>query len=81
MTQPLPVDAAADQRSDVDLPFLYHRLNNQLGVVLAHAELLESKAASDLERARATQVVASLLDALATTKMIRHRTSLVGRAQ
>ena len=26
---------------------LFHRLNNQLGVILAHAELLETKAADD----------------------------------
>ena len=41
-----------------DLRALFHRLNNQLGTILAHAELLESKAPSDLERKRATQIVA-----------------------
>jgi len=80
VTQVLPVDLG-DSRPDPDLLFLYHRLNNQLGVVLAHAELLESKAANDLERARATQVVASVLDALATSRQIRYRTNSVAHAQ
>jgi hypothetical protein len=62
---------------DPELRLLFHTLNNQLGIVLAHAELLESKAANDFERARASQVITSVLDALATTKLIRHRTNLV----
>ena len=38
-----------------DLRLLFHRLNNQLGVILAHAELLESKAADDVSRAPPTE--------------------------
>ena len=53
---------------------LFHRLNNQLGIVLAHAELLEAKAADQTDRIRATQVVTSVLDAMSTTREIRHRT-------
>lgn len=53
---------------------LFHRLNNQLGIVLAHAELLEAKAAEQADRVRATQVVTSVLDALSTAREIRHRT-------
>jgi hypothetical protein len=53
---------------------LFHRLNNQLGIVLAHAELLEAKAADEADRMRATQVVTSVLDAMGTTREIRHRT-------
>ncbi len=30
-----------------DLRLLFHRLNNQLGIILAHAELLESKATDE----------------------------------
>ena len=45
-----------------DLPLLFHRLNNQLSVVLANAELLEGKAVDPAQRARAGQVVASALD-------------------
>ena len=37
---------------------LFHRLNNQLGIILAHAELLEAKATDEAHRARAAQVVA-----------------------
>jgi hypothetical protein len=55
-----------------DLRLLLHRLNNQLGIILAHAELLEAKASDDMSRARATQVVASALDAMGTAKEIRH---------
>jgi hypothetical protein len=54
---------------------LFHQLNNQLGIILANAELLESKAADDLSRRRAAQVVASVLDAMATAKEIRARFS------
>lgn len=55
-----------------DLPLLFHRLNNQLGIVLAHGELLEAKAEDELTRVRAAQVVASVLDAMATAREIRH---------
>ena len=54
-----------------ELRLLYHRLNNQLGIILAHAELLESKVTDDIHRARAAQVVASALEAMGTAKEIR----------
>jgi hypothetical protein len=54
-----------------ELRLLFHRLNNQLGIILAHAELLEAKAGDDANRARAAQVVSSALDAMATAKEIR----------
>ena len=50
---------------------LFHQLNNQLGIILAHAELLESKASDDMSRARAAQVVSSALEAMNTAKEIR----------
>ena len=53
---------------------LFHRLNNQLGIILAHAELLETKASDEKTRARASQVVASVLDAMTTAKEIRRHT-------
>ena len=46
-----------------ELRLLFHRLNNQLGIILANAELLEVKAADEMGRARASQVVASVLEA------------------
>ena len=58
-----------------ELRLLFHRLNNQLGIILAHAELLESKAPDDMNRARAAQVVASVVDAMGTANEIRRRTS------
>jgi hypothetical protein len=54
-----------------ELRLLFHRLNNQLGIILANAELLEAKATDDIHRARAGQVVASALEAMGTAKEIR----------
>ena len=54
-----------------ELRRLFHRLNNQLGIILAHAELMEQKSTDDTSRARATQVVSSVLDAMGTAKEIR----------
>jgi hypothetical protein len=54
-----------------ELRLLFHRLNNQLGIILAHAELLEAKAVDEPSRARAAQVVSSVLDAMGTTREIR----------
>jgi hypothetical protein len=50
---------------------LIHRLNNQLGVILAHAELLEAKAADAGQRARAMQVVSAALQAMSLAREIR----------
>lgn len=61
-----------------DLRALFHRLNNQLGIVLAHAELLEARAADDANRARAAQVVASTLEAMATAKQLRQLSESAG---
>jgi hypothetical protein len=54
-----------------ELRTLFHRLNNQLGIILAHAELMERKSADEASRARAAQVVSSVLDAMSTAKEIR----------
>lgn len=53
------------------LNVLFHRLNNQLGIVLAHAELLEAKLGDELCRSRASQVISSVMGALNTAKEIR----------
>jgi hypothetical protein len=58
-----------------ELRTLFHRLNNQLGIILAHAELLEAKAPDDMNRARAAQVVAGALEAMLTAKEIRRLSS------
>ena len=52
---------------------LIHKLNNQLGIILANAELLEAKSGEDVARARASQLVASALEALTTAREIRLR--------
>jgi hypothetical protein len=71
---------AADHRTPVhsvsdtpDLGLLFHRLNNQLGIILANAELLEAKSADEMGRARAAQVVSSVLEAMTTAREIRRR--------
>jgi hypothetical protein len=64
-------DAAGGDTGDLGL--LFHRLNNQLGIILANAELLEVKSADEMARARAAQVVASVLDAMTTAREIRLR--------
>jgi len=58
-----------------ELRQLFHRLNNQLGIILAHAELLEAKSVDDVNRARAAQVVTSALEAMATAREIRQQTA------
>ena len=62
-----PMDASPELR------LLFHRLNNQLGIILANAELLEAKALDEATRARAAQVVASALDAMTTANEIRRQ--------
>jgi hypothetical protein len=64
-----------------ELRTLFHRLNNQLGIILAHAELLEAKAPDDMNRARAAQVVSGALDAMGTAQEIRRLTTDLTDAQ
>jgi hypothetical protein len=67
-------DPLAEHGTD-DLRSLIHRLNNQLGVILAHAELLEAKAPDEGHRARATQVVSAALQAMGLAREIRSNMS------
>jgi hypothetical protein len=66
-----PSSTAADDAAELGL--LFHRLNNQLGIILANAELLEAKSPEDMGRARASQVIASVVDAMQTAREIRRR--------
>jgi hypothetical protein len=66
----LPTRRTMDDDSP-ELRLLFHRLNNQLGIILAHAELLEAKVADEASRARAAQVVTSVLEAMGTAKELR----------
>jgi hypothetical protein len=63
-----PMDEAPELR------LLFHQLNNQLGIILAHAELLEAKVADEGGRSRAAQVVAKALEAMTTAREIRQKT-------
>jgi hypothetical protein len=56
---------------DAELRQLFHKLNNQLGIILSHGELLELKSTDASNKSRATQVVSGALEALATTRLIR----------
>jgi len=65
---------SGDAQASPALTELFHRLNNQLGVILAHAELVESKAVDEAVRARANLIVTSALGAMETVRTIRART-------
>ena len=54
-----------------ELRQLFHTLNNQLGIILSHAELLEAKAQDERQKARASQVVLAAVEALTTARQIR----------
>ena len=68
------VTPAPASNESPDLGLLFHRLNNQLGIILANAELLEAKLPDEAGRARANQIVSGVLDALATAREIRLKT-------
>jgi len=74
----MPDPVPSVPQGEPDLREMFHRLNNQLGIILAHAELLESKAVDSADRARAAQVVASTLEAMATTRDLRRRAEVAG---
>jgi len=54
-----------------ELRQLFHTLNNQLGIILSHAELIEAKAQDERQKARASQVVIATVEALTTARNIR----------
>jgi hypothetical protein len=54
-----------------DLSQVFHRLNNQLGIILANAELLEARLTDDSQRARAGQVVSGALEAISAVQDLR----------
>jgi hypothetical protein len=61
-----------------DLRDMFHRLNNQLGIILANAELLEAKATDETSKSRAAQLIASTLQAMETARELRDRTESAG---
>ncbi len=54
-----------------DLSQVFHRLNNQLGVILANAELLEARLTDDTQRARGGQVVNGAPEAFSAVQDLR----------
>ena len=52
-----------------------HGLNNQLGVSLANAELLEHRLGDDANRVRASLVVSGTLEAITTAQRLRQALS------
>jgi hypothetical protein len=64
--------------STPDLPRVFHRLNNQLGIILANAELLEARLTEENQRARASQVVSGALEAISTIQDLRRLVGLQG---
>jgi hypothetical protein len=76
----MPALTAPAVAPDGDLTQLFHQLNNQLGIILANAELLEHRLQDETHRARAGQVVAGALEAIRTTQRIR-QTAIPATAQ
>ena len=56
-----------------ELGALFHRLNNQLGIILANAELLDAQLEDDASRARASQIVTSVVEAISAARYIQER--------
>ena len=67
----VPGTTAHDPRAASEVISLFHRLNNQLGVILANSELLESKLADDTHKVRAAQVVTGALEAIGIVQHLR----------
>lgn len=69
---PFPRTGPAPESGLAERNALFHRLNNQLGVILANAELLESRLREqEGARARAEQIVAGAIAAIGTARDIR----------
>ena len=73
---PVP-GATQDARNAPDLVSLFHRLNNQLGVILANSELLESKLADDAHKVRAAQVVTGALEAIGIVQHLKRAVGVI----
>ncbi len=66
-TDPFQMEQPTDSRA------LFHRLNNQLGIILANAELLEAKLKDETSRSRAAQIVTSAVEVISVARHIRER--------
>ena len=70
-----PLDSRQVEAGPADLSQVFHRLNNQLGVILANAELLEARLTEETQRARAGQVVSGALEAISAIQDLRRLVS------
>ena len=77
VSQPGGAPVSESKASD-EMNRLFHRLNNQLGIVLAHAEMLEEKSMEEVQRQHASRVVASVIDAHNTSREIRRLSDAAG---
>ena len=73
---PFPAPSAGKVRFSVeqdfpDLRSLLHQLNNQLVIILANAELLESRLESKDGTVRASHIVSGAIEAIALADNIR----------
>lgn len=66
----IPVETG-QQVQPTDLRGLFHQLGNQLGVILANAELMEMKSPDPAQRDRAMHVVDAALQAVEIARSIR----------
>ena len=73
---PYPCGRPVPVGDEPELRALLHRLNNQLGIILANAELLETRLGDGPSRSRANQIVAIAVDAIGTARDIRSRVAL-----
>ncbi len=67
-----PDESSRTETLAPDVVSLFHRLNNQLGVILANSELLENKLSDETQRTRAAQVVTGALEAIGIVQHLKH---------
>ncbi len=70
-----PYDGSVLCGEEPGLGHRLHRLNNQLGIILANPELLETKLGKSSGRSKANQIVTSAVNAIGTRRDIRARFS------
>ena len=76
---PFPDEMSPLVGEEPEIGTLLHRLNNQLGIILANAELLETRLSDQHGRSRANQIITSVVDAMSTTRDLKSRIVLLDR--